>query len=410
MRVVPQVGQRTKSPDYNSMKELMTSTIVEYTFIAIATGPLFYYLIAIYSSWRFFRRPGARGGSASNYTPAVSNLKPIRGVDPDAYENFASFCRQDYPEFEIVFCVGDRDDPVMPIIDKLVQDFPERQIRVLFGSGRVAANDKVAKLARLASEARHEVLVISDSDVRVRPDYLRSIVAPLADPKVGAVTCFYLPTHETTLAQNLQSIGMVSDFYAGILVAWKLDGIKFALGPTIATTRSHLAEFGGYEAIENRPADDLLVGRLIADQGYEVRLLPYSVLTVADYESVSDLFHKRLRWIVVMRHMRPWGHLGLAFTQGLPWSLAAAAIHPSIGLFFLGAYLGLRIAMTWIIGVHGLKQPGVWKRMGLLVFWDAMALCIWLMSFARNSIRWRGAQYYIRDGLLVPVSPSPAGD
>ncbi len=179
------------------------------------------------------------------------------------------------------------------------------------------------------SEAAHEVVVISDSDVRVRPDYLRQVVAPLRDPKVGAVTCFYVPTELTTLTDHLQSVGMMSDFYAGVLVAWQLDGVKFALGPTIATTRTRLDGFGGYPELENRPADDLLVGRLIAEQGYEVVLLRYSIETVCDYGSIGDLLHKRLRWIVVMRHMRPWGHLGLLLTQGLPWSLAAVAVHPS---------------------------------------------------------------------------------
>ena len=204
----------------------------------------------------------------------MSILKPVRGLDPDAYENFASFCCQDYPEYEVVFCVGDHSDPVLPIIEKVIADFPERSIRVLFGSGREATNDKVAKLARLAKEARYEILVINDSDVRAEPEYLRTVVAPLADPKVGAVTCFYVPTDEKTLVQKLQTTGMYSDFYPGIVVAWQLDGVKFALGPTIATSRARLAGFGGYEAIENRPADDLLVGRLIAEQGYEVKLTP----------------------------------------------------------------------------------------------------------------------------------------
>ena len=250
----------------------------------------------------------------------MSNLKPIRGLDPDAYENFASFCKQDYPDYELLFCVGEEDDPVVPILRKLERDFPERRIRVLFGSGGRGSNDKVVKLARLVGEAQHEVVVISDSDVRARPDYLRTVVAPLVDPKVGAVTCFYVPIEDKTLTESLQTIGMFSDFYAGILVARQLDGVKFALGPTIATTRTRLAGFGGYGAIQDRPADDLLVGRLIAEQGYEVELLPYTISTVADYGSLRDLLHKRLRWIVVMRHMRPWGHLGLVFTQGLPWS------------------------------------------------------------------------------------------
>jgi ceramide glucosyltransferase len=378
-------------------------------FLGIAATPVVYYGIALFSCWRFFRRSKGMRASGS-FTPPISNLKPIRGLDPDAYENFASFCRQDYPDYELVFCVGDREDPVLPVIDKLIRDFPERRIRVLFGSGRDAANDKVAKLARLVSEAEHEFVVISDSDVRVRPDYLKSIIAPLADPKIGAVTCFYVSAEEPTFVDRLHSTGMMSDFYVGIVVAWQLDGVKFALGPTIATTRARLAGFGGYQAIENRPGDDLLVGRLIADQGYEVELLRYTVLTVPDYQSIRELLHKRLRWIVVMRHMRPWGHLGLLFTQGLPWSLAAIAVHPSAATAaaYLGSYFVLRCLMTWMVNSWGLRQGSFRNRMWLIPLWDATAFLIWLASFARRSVRWRGADYYIRGGVLVPVTPLPA--
>jgi ceramide glucosyltransferase len=385
-------------------------TTVGELFLAIAAIPFIYYFIAIYSSWRYFHQPAA--APDESFTPPVSILKPIRGLDPDAAENLASFCRLDYPEFEIVFCVDPDDQAVLSVLTKLKADFPGCSIRILYGSGRVATNDKVAKLARLVSDAAHEVVVISDSDVRVRPDYLRRLTAPLRDPKVGAVTCFYVPTELGSLTDHLQTVGMMSDFYAGVLVAWQLDGIKFALGPTIATTRARLNGFGGYPELENRPADDLLVGRLIAEQGYEVVLLRYAIETVCDYASLRDLLHKRLRWIVVMRHMRPWGHLGLLLTQGLPWSLAAVAIHPSapVALGYLGGYLALRIAMTWIIGIHGLRQPALWKDMLLIPVWDAVAFAIWLTSFGRNSIRWRGADYYIRDGRLVPVAPARAGD
>ncbi len=371
--------------------------------LSIAAIPFIYYVLALYSSWRYFERGEAAANSS--FTPPVSILKPMRGIDPDAYENLESFCRQDYPAYEIVLCVDQDDALVMPLVERLRAEFPARTIRVLYGSGRVAANDKVAKLARLVQEAGHEVVVISDSDVRVRPDYLRTVVAPLADPKVGAVTCFYVPAGAENFIDKLQSVGMMSDFYAGILVAWQLDGVKFALGPTIATTRSRLAGFGGYQKIENRPADDLLVGRLIAEQGYRVELLRYSVSSVPDYRSLSDLWHKRLRWIVVMRHMRPRGHLGLLLTQGLPWSIAAVAAHPTaiVAAGYLGAYFAFRAAMMWVIGIHGLKQRGVWAKMALIPLWDALAFVIWLTSFARRSVRWRGADYYIRDGELIPV-------
>src|ERR1017187_1056757 len=249
-------------------------------FLGIAAIPFIYYLIVIYSSWRYFNQP--LKAPDPDFHPSVSNLKPIRGLDPEAYENLSSFCRQDYPDYEIVFCIDSDDEAVIFVIDRLKVDFPKSRIRVLHGSGRVATNDKVAKLARLVDEAAHEVVVISDSDVRVRPDYLRQVTAPLRDPKIGAVTCFYRSIDEHSFADRLQSVGMISDFYAGIVVAWQLDGVKFALGPTIATTRDRLAAFGGYESIENRPADDLLVGRLIADQGVEVELSRYTIETVAD--------------------------------------------------------------------------------------------------------------------------------
>jgi ceramide glucosyltransferase len=238
----------------------------------VATFPLFYYAISIFSSWRFFR-VHRRNGPGLPFAPPVSNIKPIHGSDPDSYENFASLCCQDYPQFELLFCVGHKDDAAVPVIQKLIRDFPERDIRIIYGSGRDGINDKVAKLARLASEAKYEVLVINDSDVRVQPDYFRTVVGPLQNPAVGAVTCLYVSTGETTFADNLQTIGMISDFFPSILVARQLDGVKFALGTTIATTRSNLRLFGGYESIENRPADDLLVGRLIAEQGLEVELL-----------------------------------------------------------------------------------------------------------------------------------------
>jgi ceramide glucosyltransferase len=377
--------------------------IFSYAVLFVATFPFAYYLIVLYSAARFFGTNKA--APDAGFTPPVSNLKPIRGLDPDAYENFASLCRQNYPEYELLFCVGSPDDAVVPVLEKLKRDFPDRDIRIIVSSNRTGVNDKVMKLAQLVAEAKHEHLVINDSDVRVEPDYFRTIIAPLRNPLAGAVTCFYLSSDEKTFTDNLHTIGMMSDFFAGILVAWQLDGVKFALGTTIATTRKHLAEFGGYDALVNRPADDLLVGRLIAEQGHEVQLLPYSVWTVADYASMKQLLHKRLRWIVVMRHMRPWGHLGLIFTHGLPWSLAAIAAHPTpaVAIGYLGTYIALRLAMTWLIGSWGLGKRGLWWQMPLIVAWDAVAFCIWLTSFTRNSIRWRDGEYRLLNGQLVPV-------
>ena len=382
-------------------------TIAGYVILMLAAVPGIYYLLAIFSSLRYFHVSWRENPPNTDFMPPISCLKPIRGLDDDAYENYASFCRQDYPEYEIVFCV-DPDDPALPVLEKLIADFPQRKIRLLFGSGRNAINDKVARLVRLVSEAQYDLLVITDGDIRVGPDYLRAVAHPFRNPKVGGATAIYVSTEETSFVQELQSIGMISDFFAGVLVDWQLEGIKFMFGQSIVTTKERIAGFGGYQVIENRPADDLNVGRLVAAQGYEVKLLPYVVKTVADFQSLKDLFYKRVRWMTVMRLMRRRGHEGLIFTWGLIWALVAVATCPTrtVALAYLGSYAVLRVVLTWVIGVHGMKQKGIWKKMPLIPLWDLVAFMIWVASFGRKTIRWRGYEYYIRDGILVPVNPA----
>ena len=386
---------------------MMTATVIGYVLLGMATFPFIYYLIVLYGSWRFFRPPATSVGPGSgSFTPPVSNLKPIRGLDPEAYENFASFCRQDYPDYELVFCVGEKDAPVVPVLEKLARDFPQSRIRILFGTERHAPNDKVGKLARLVSEARHEILVISDSDVRVRPDYLRTLVAPLADPKVGAVTCFYVPIEVKTLAQSLQTIGMVSDFYAGILAAWQLDGVKFALGPTIATTRTQLAGFGGYRAIEDRPADDLLVGRLIAERGYEVRLLPYTIPDRAGLPidaGPAPQAHAVARRDAPHAPVGTFGssvHAGFALVPGRhrDSSDRCCSSRLSRGLSWTEVDDDVAHRRQRTAGSGAVAEDVADPSVGCLAFF------IWLVSFGRNSFHWRGGEYYIRDGQLVPVT------
>jgi ceramide glucosyltransferase len=378
---------------------------IEYIVLFVAAIPFVYYFLVIYSSSKFFQQ-AARGSAAEpgdEFTPPISNLKPVKGLDPDAYENFASLCRQNYPEYELLFCTTDHSDPSVPLIEKLMKDFPERKIRLLYSAGSNAINDKVAKLGMMVKEAQYDHLVINDSDVKVEPNYFRTIVKPLQDPRVGGVTCFYVSTQDKNYVERLQTIGMITDFYAGLLVAWELDGVHFALGPTMVSTKVCVKAFGGFEVLESRPADDLLFGRLIAEQGVEMKLLPYTIETVPDYNGLDELFAKRARWMTVMRKMRPWGHLGLLFTWGLPWSLAAVAVRPTaaIAASYLGSYLLCRVLIAWLIGVQGLKQKELWKKFAWIPFWDAMAFVVWAASFGRNFIRWRGVDYDLVGGQLV---------
>jgi ceramide glucosyltransferase len=381
----------------------VTSNVLEYVVFFAAAIPFVFYFLAIYSSSRYFRQSRKEEAKSLDFTPPVSILKPVRGLDPHAYDNFASFCRQDYPEYELIFCVTDQTDPSVPVIQKLMSEFLERKIRLLYSAGHTALNDKVAKLRLMEREAEYEYLVINDSDVRVDNDYLRRVVEPLRDPKVGAVTCFYVSPREESFVDKLQTIGMVSDFYAGVLVAWQLDGVYFALGPTMVSTKERIRSFGGFQVLENRPADDLLFGRLIAEQGVEVKLLPYAVQTVPDFRGLGELLAKRVRWMTVMRAMRPWGHFGLLFTWGMPWTTLAILVHPTLPVVaaYWGLYLAFRVGITWLIGIQGLKQAGLWAKMPLIPLWDAMAFLIWLVSFTRTSIRWRSVDYQLRNGLLV---------
>ena len=390
----------------------MPSSVLEFVALLAAAIPFIFYALALYSSSRYFWLSRAQPSKNLDFTPPISTLKPVRGLDPDAYENFASFCRQEYPEYELIFCATDQTDACVPVIQRLMREFPQRKIRLLYSAGHTAINDKVAKLRLMEREAQYEYLVINDSDVRVDKEYLRTVIEPFRDPKVGGVTCFYVSSREGTFIEKLQTIGMISDFYAGVLVAWQLDGVHFALGPTMVSTKQRVRRFGGFQVLENRPADDLLFGRLIAEQGVEVKLLPYAVETVPDFQGLGELLAKRLRWMTVMRAMRPWGHFGLLFTWGLLWSTLAVLVHPTLSVVavYWGSYVIFRIAMTWLIGIQGLKQSRLWTKMPLIPLWDALAFLIWLASFTRSSIRWRGVDYQLRKGQFVAAATTLVPD
>jgi ceramide glucosyltransferase len=331
-------------------------------------------------------------------------------LEHEAYENLASFCRLDYPEYEILFAVDDGRDAAIPVVEKLIGDFPSLPIRLLIGPGSPGSNNKVAKLCRLGREARHELLVVSDSDIRVKPDYLRRVASPLRDPSVGAVTCFYVGMTRHNLWSELEDLNLTSDFLPSTLVARKLEGMKFALGATIAVTRSRLAEIGGFEALADYAADDHELGRRIAARGYRVELASCTVQTLCASNTAREFFEQHLRWGVVIRHSRPWGYAGQLFTQGLPWSLAAAAVAPSriAAIGYLGAYLVTRLAMAFTFGGHGLKDPLLPRKWWLIPLHDGIWFFIWATTLFFNRVSWRASKFYVRRGRLIPVTP-PAG-
>lgn len=368
-----------------------------------AVLPLAYYLVAIFCAIVFFRT----GDQApADLTPPVSIVKPVRGLDREAYENFASFCRQHYPRYEILFGVADDQDPAIPVIRKLTRDFPNLSIRLLIGFEHLGSNDKVNKLCRLVREASHDLLVISDSDIRVRPDYLRRVVSPFGDPRVGLVTCMYVGAAEPRLWSALEAVHLSSNFMPGVLVARQLEGVRFAMGATIAITRQRLREIGGFKALADFAADDFELGSRVAARGYRVALSPCTVQTICSSGTAAEFFERHLRWAIVVRNSRLGGHFGWILTQGLPWSLAAvAAAHSSfLAVGYLGGYLALRLAMAWTVGVWGMGDPLLRKKLWLVPLVDALGFAVWALSFVCNRINWRGSRFYVRRRRLVPLA------
>jgi ceramide glucosyltransferase len=371
--------------------------------LLVAIAPLAYYVAAIAAAIRFFRRERAK--TLPEFRPQVSILKPVRGVDFATYDNFASFCRQNYPDYEILFCVNDLSDSAVPVIQKVAADFPGRRIRILSGAHQFGTNKKVNNLALLAKEAQHEILVQSDGDVRVGPDYLREVVAPFKDPGVGVVSCLYRGIAEPNLGAELEAVGAASDFLAGALVAdWK-EGVTFALGASVATTKSWLAKIGGYESLANLLADDYEIGNRMHKAGGKVLLSGEIVWTMYPAQNFRGFWEHQVRWARTVKIVRPASFLGLLVTHGLPWTILAALVAPSTwatAAYPLG-YLILRTLMAWVVGVWGVGDEVLRRRLWLVPFRDAIHFCVWLAGFTSNRVRWGGVEYEIRRGEMTPV-------
>ena len=372
--------------------------------LASASLPLIYYAFALATARRFRRRAASR--PAVDFAPPVSLLKPIRGLDRHTRDHLASFCRQDYPEYEILFAVADEDDPAIPVIRRLAADFPERSIRLIIDAAALGPSSKVSKLCRLAREARYDLLVVSDSDITAPDGYLRAVVAPFLDPAVGAVTCLYRGSPEGGLWADLEALGISTDFIPGVIVAHRLEGMRFTLGATMATTRTRLAEIGGFESLLEFCADDFELGRRIVSGKHRVELAACTVSTECAPAGFLEFFRHELRWAITMRHSRPWGYAGRALvTQALPWSLGAAAVAPqAAGAAYLLAYLILRLALAWEVGIGCVQDDTVRRRLWLIPVRDAIALAVSIASFCSNRIEWRGRSFELQGGRLIPLS------
>ncbi|MBD2101924.1 bacteriohopanetetrol glucosamine biosynthesis glycosyltransferase HpnI [Leptolyngbya sp. FACHB-261] len=371
---------------------------------------IWYYCYGIYAAITFAARPKKL---VSGFHPPVTILKPICGLDNETYENFASFCRQDYPQYQIVFGVHNPGDPSVAVVKQIINDFPEIDVQLVVSDRLIGTNLKVSNLANAEAVAKYAILLLADSDVRVGPDYLKRVIQPLSNPVVGVVTCLYRPRTQGWVA-TLEAVRISTEYLTGVLVANQLEGIKFALGPTIAIRKSALVAVGGFVAIADYLADDYQLGNLPAQAGYKVVLSDYVIEHFITSERPSDLIHRQIRWAFCTRVSRPWGYLALLFTHGTVASLLLllATSGSVLAWVALSATWTTRLAMAWIVGARCLNDPVTKKFLWLVPLCDLISFALWCYSFSVNTIEWRGHRFKLKkDGKLVllkPNLPNPA--
>ena len=330
------------------------------------------------------------------FTPPLTLLKPLHGVEPGLAEFLATFFDQDYPEYEILFCTRAANDPGLEIARRVASRFPQVPVKFLSTGGQPDyINAKAASMELMESAAAHQILVISDSDVRVGPGYLRAVALPFADPEVGAVTCPYRGiAAEGGLWARLEAVGMSVEMTAGVLAAQAVEGMQFVLGPTMAFRRDVIRRMGGFRVTADYCADDFVLGNQAYKLGSRVALSHYAIdHMVINSGFVSTIKHQ-VRWMKSTRFSRPKGHLGTALTFSIPfgllaWLAASASAHPWWGLGLFGWSLATRIVLALAVG-RAVVNDSSW--FGLLMLYpirDLMGFCFWAASYLSNRIVWR---------------------
>jgi ceramide glucosyltransferase len=338
--------------------------------------------------------------------PPVSILKPLKGSDVEMYEALRSHCVQDYPECEILFGISDANDPAIPVVEKLTREFPERNIRIVRCEKQLGANGKVSTLAQLVPGATHEIFLVNDSDIRVEPGYLRTVVTELQRPDTGLVTCLYRGAPAATLGSKLEALGISTDFVPGVLAARQIErGMRFGLGSTLAFRKQDLEAIGGFEAIADYLADDYELGRRIAERGRRVELSDSIVETHLPAYDLAGFFGHQVRWARTIRTARPAGYAGLLLTFTLPWAVLTLALAPRaswVWALIAAAVVG-RLFSALVSGMVVLHDRQLLRSLWLLPLRDFLAVAVWITGWMGRKIVWRGLRFEIDKGKLKPA-------
>ena len=391
---------------------LTATTIIGFILAGCTLAATAFYLLSMIAAYRFFSQKNteARRHGGTEQWPPVSVMIPLHGADFEAYQNYARFCNQDYPQFQLVFGVREATDSSIPIVEQLKRDFPARDIELVVCGDVMGTNLKVSNLENMRARVRYEHLVIVDSDIRVGRDYLRRVIAELQQEGVGLVTCLYRAGEANDFASKLEAVGITAEFAAGVLMAWMLEGVRFALGSTMATTRARLESIGGFRALKDYLADDFMLGNLIAAEGCEVRLSQVIVETAMPALSLAGMLRHQMRWARSTRISRPAGYLGLLLTYGTALALLDVAVLRAswFSLSLLALALAVRLLMGWLVGVHYLKDRILKRHFYLVPLRDVLSFLIWAASWFGRSVEWRGRRFEVRrDGRMVQVAGQP---
>jgi ceramide glucosyltransferase len=374
---------------------------VEVVTTALAVAGLGYFLAAFLAAQVFlFKRRARLGG----FSPGVTILKSLKGLDPGMMEAFRSHCRQTYTgEYELLFGVSSPDDLAAAAVRQLQGEFPQRSIRLIECPLRLGTNGKVSTLIQLVPQARHNFLLINDSDITVSPRYLERIMSCFAASGVGLVTALYRGRAHETLPSRLEALGIATDFQPSVLLArWIEGGLRYGLGSTLAVSREALASIGGLETLVDQLADDYELGVRIFRAGYAIALTGEVVETSVPAYTWRGFFDHQLRWYRTVRDARPWGYAGLIFTHGLGWAflnVVASGMSP-LSLWLLALSFFLRLGLAMLVGASVLGDHEVLPYLWLLPLRDAVAMGLWLAGFAGNTILWRGERFALKGGKL----------
>jgi len=382
----------------------MLKSLLEWMFLVPTITGSVYVVLCLIALWRFHTRPPKTARKPFVSWPPVTMLKPVHGLEKNQRENLRSACLQDYPLFQVVFSVQTPDDPAVPLLREIQREFGPESVTVVIGNRRAGSNGKINNMLGGLPYARHEILVISDSDVRLRPDYLKTIIAPLADPEVGCVCTLYKASCAETWFEKVELLTLNADFMASVIFAHVTGASKFCLGASVALRRSTLEEIGGLEALADYLVEDYEMGQRIWGSGKKISIVPYFIDTMVDLKSPSQWWNHQVYWDQNTRAARPVAFLATAIIRSTPFALLFASMRrlDGVGLAVLGAAILVRMATAAMTLGWGFRDREGLKSLALLPFRDLAGLVSWFLALTSKTTIWRGSKFTLtRDGRLV---------